>query len=80
MAISKEEILKKSRVERVGMKVYGLERESKMGESLRELMEAALKAAKPCLEDWVATTGFGEVHRRDKSALDLINEVLRIYY
>ena len=40
-------------------------------DSAREL-QAACRAAAPCLQDWIRTTGFGDVHRRDKDTLNLI--------
>jgi hypothetical protein len=38
----------------------------------------ALKAAIPCLEDWISTTGFGEIHERDKAALGAIRAALKL--
>lgn len=40
-----------------------------------ELLEACI-ATIPCLEDWVRTTGFGEVNRRDKKVLELIHQAI----
>lgn len=36
----------------------------------------ALEAVVPCLMDWICTTGWGEVNRRDKAALELVNRAL----
>lgn len=36
----------------------------------------ALQATIPCLEDWIATTGFGSVNRRDRDALKLAKAAL----
>jgi hypothetical protein len=32
----------------------------------------------PCLEDWIKTTGFGAVNRRDRAALTKIEKVLML--
>ncbi len=40
----------------------------------------AVEAAIPCLMDWVKTTGFGEVNRRDKNALDLCNTAIEVLH
>lgn len=49
-----------------------------IGEALKMLpnMVEALKAAEPCLKDWIETTGFGKVCRRDKNALALSTKSL----
>lgn len=39
---------------------------------------AALEAAKPCLEDWMRTTGWGAIHKRDSAALNLVNAALAL--
>lgn len=43
--------------------------------AVRALVEAA-KLSVPCLEDWVRATGFGEVNRRDKEALNSIKQAI----
>jgi len=40
-----------------------------------ELYTACLSAI-PCLEDWVNTTGFGEVNKRDRAVLQLLKEAV----
>lgn len=40
-----------------------------------ELVEACERAI-PCLEDWIHTTGFGAVNRRDRSALSFIKAAI----
>ena len=42
---------------------------------IREL-EGGINLAIPCLEDWVATTGFGAVNRRDRKALAVLKELI----
>lgn len=37
-----------------------------------------LDLAAPCLEDWIRTTGYGEINRRDRNALAAIQEVVRL--
>ncbi len=37
-----------------------------------ELFVQAAKAAIPCLKDWIQTTGFGEVNRRDREVVALL--------
>jgi|WetSurSiteA1Bulk_404760.scaffolds.fasta_scaffold922497_1 hypothetical protein len=41
-------------------------------DSLLRLAEEACNQTIPCLEDWINTTRFGEVNRRDKHALQAI--------
>ncbi len=45
---------------------------SELDEKIKEALEAVI----PCLEDWIRSTGFGEVNRRDKAALALVKQVL----
>ena len=40
-------------------------------------LSIACKSAIPCLKDWIQTTGHGEVNRRDKASLVLIQQVLK---
>lgn len=45
----------------------------------REIIEkliAAASTAIPCLEDWMRSTGYGEVHRRDEASRDDINKAI----
>lgn len=37
----------------------------------------ACETVVPCLEDWIRTTGFGEVNRRDKMALEKIRHAIQ---
>lgn len=37
-----------------------------------DLLKACKQAAQ-CLKDWIQTTGFGEVNKRDREALEAIN-------
>lgn len=39
-------------------------------------MITALQLVPECLEDWIETTGHGEVNRRDRNALAAVNAVL----
>lgn len=48
---------------------------NKLLERHRRLVDAA-NGAIPCLTDWIATTGFGAVNRRDKQALAGIEAAL----
>ena len=51
---------------------YALDLEARLKEA-----EEALLGAKPCLEDWIATTGFGQINIRDQEALNMINIALK---
>jgi len=59
----------------------------KMGEIMREKrteiktnslqeIEAACRSAIACLDDWIQTTEFGAVHRRDKQAREMLEMAL----
>jgi hypothetical protein len=39
-------------------------------------LREALSACVPCLEDWIATTGFGAINKRDRDALALVKAAL----
>jgi len=41
-----------------------------------EKLKEACRSVIPCLEDWVRTTGFGAVYKRDKAALMKITEAM----
>lgn len=40
---------------------------------------SVLSTVKPILKDWTNSTGFGEVYRRDKAALDMVEAVIRMH-
>jgi hypothetical protein len=44
-------------------------------EASNKKLRKAIEATIPYLEDWIRTTGFGEVNQRDSHALALANEV-----
>ena len=41
-------------------------------------LREALENAVPCLEDWISTTGFGTVNKRDRDALALIRAAITL--
>ena len=48
-----------------------------------ELMMAfaiVLDVVPPCLEDWIRTTGFGEINLRDRSALQAVLNAKRLHH
>ena len=47
-------------------------------EQQREIdrLKKGIRVVIPCLEDWIATTGFGAVNRRDREALALLKKLL----
>ena len=45
-------------------------------EKMQKMLHA-IDLAIPCLEEWISTTGFGEINRRDQKALDALKESIQ---
>lgn len=69
------DLYSQSRVEIKKTEYVTKEKHDRLRTALEGLVEAGQKAI-PCLEDWIRTTGFGEVNRRDKAALAAIKAAI----
>ncbi len=51
---------------------------AKEGEEEIERLKEACRSAITCLADWIRTTGFGAVNKRDSASLKKIEEALKM--